>query len=257
VSADANRTGHEPWRVADYRRERDSWQVPTAAANHWLKVDMGAGVTKSVDYLFIDRGHNLWGATVVLQGSTDNFVGSIVTVNTFVVPAVGTLGGVPGNANLAVTEEGALYALLTATTAYRYWRLLVSTNMTPIVTGLQVGTRFQLLGFPASYDEDAAERTEQSSVSPAGYRGVDTTYSWRVLDLALALIGATEYDASIRRIRDLLFDHNEPLVIVMDYGTRPERAWMYQVDGRSWALPKKRTYREGRIRFREVGPSMA
>jgi hypothetical protein len=42
----------------------------------------------------------------------------------------------------------------------------------------------------------------------------------------------------------------------MDWGTRPERGWMYQYDGKTWGFPKSRVYRAGVIQGREVGASV-
>jgi hypothetical protein len=115
VSADSARTGHEAFRVADYRRERSSWQTATTAANHHVDVDLGTGVTRAVDALWVDRGHNLWGATVQVLWSDD---GAAYTLQRqFTVPAVGTLGGDPTLTVLSVTEEGACWALFTQSAA--------------------------------------------------------------------------------------------------------------------------------------------
>lgn len=255
LAVSAERVGHEAFRLADYRRERTSWEPATAAAGHYAAVDHGVGVTKAIDYVFLDRGHNLWGKTITLGYSTTG-VAPYTTFRTLTIPAEGTLGGDPTSLTMCVTEEGALWSIFTAATARRAWNVAVVDNMLPIVTGIMLGMRTQLLGFSSVFDEDAGERTEVSMTSTAGYRGTDSTYSWRTLDLALSLIGATEYDGSIRTLRAQLFDRNQPAVIVMDYGTRPERAWMYQLDGKTWGMSKKRVYREGRIRLREIGQSL-
>jgi hypothetical protein len=42
----------------------------------------------------------------------------------------------------------------------------------------------------------------------------------------------------------------------MDYGTHPERAWMYTYDGTSWGMPKSRVYRSGRLVGREHMPRL-
>jgi hypothetical protein len=256
VTADSYRTGHEPFRVASYRRERSSLQYPASAANHWLAVDLGLGAARDVDYLFLDRGHNLWGRTVFVQWSNDGT--SWNTLRTCYIPSIGTLGGDPTSSTGTVTEEGAWWGLLTGVgTGQRYWRLLFPDTFAPVVTGVMLGKRLQLLGFTAGFDEDAAGRTADTVNSPAGYRATSTTYSWRTLSLTLSLLGVAEYDAGIRALRASMFTHNQPAVVVMDYGTRPERGWMYQYDGTAWTMPKKRTYREGRLTLREVGPSLS
>lgn len=253
LTTSSERVGHEAFRVADYRRERTSWQAATVAANHWVQVDLGAGVARACDSLFIDRGHNLWGTgNVALQYSDTGSAWTNVAV--LPVPVLGTLGGDP-NVGFSVTEEGALY-VLTAAGAHRWWRILVVPSLAPVIPGLILGMRTQLINYSTTFDEDAGERTENTTTSTAGYRAADTTYSWRTSEVGLALIGATEYDNTIRALREKVFARNQPYVLCMDYGTRPERAWMYQLDGRSWGMAKKRVYREGRLRGREVGASL-
>lgn len=258
LTASSEVVGHEGFRVADYRRDRTYWQTPAAGGDEYVKVDLGSGNTRAVDSIFIDRGHNLWSIAngVGVQRSDD---GSTWTLEkAFAVPASTVVGGDPTSSTLAVTEEGALWAIFTKSAAHRYWRFLIGTGFAPsaIVPGLILGLRTQLLGYSTTFDEDAGQRTQTSQQSTAGYRATDTTYAWRTVTLGLSLIGATEYDATIRSLRDLLFAKNQPAVVFMDYGTRPERGWMYQLDGTSWAMAKQRVYRSGQITFREVGQGL-
>jgi hypothetical protein len=255
LSASSERTGHEAFRVADYRRERTSWQTTGAAAGHYVASDLGVGASHAADFLWIDRGHNLWGKTVQITG--DNGSGGGSNGFSSVVPAAGTLGGDPA-AGFAVTEEGALYTLHPGLQfgAKRRWIFIVQESMSPIVPGIMLGLRSQLLTFSTTFDEDARDRTQDSATSRAGYKATDTTYAWRTCEIGLATIGAEQYDAQIRALSVLLFDRNQPCVIAMDHGTYPERAWLFQYDGPSWHLPKTRVYRSGRMLFREVGPSV-
>ena len=248
--------GREAFRVADYRRDRTAWQAtgdgnPTGA---WVRVDLGAGVTRAIDYLFIDRGHNLWGKTINLEGGSDG--AAWPTSVAFNVPASGTVGGDPTWPNIAVTEEGALYSIKDiALAAKRWWRLRPSygAGFIPLIPGIMAGMKTQLLGYSNVFDEDAGERTEAAETSAAGYRASATTYTWRTAELGLTYIGAQEYDNTIRELRRLMFGLNQPWVLLMDYATSPARGWMFQYDGRSWGMPKSRVYRAGRIRGREVG----
>lgn len=256
LTATSERVGHEAFRVADYRRERSSYQTTVAAAGHAVRVDLGASMTRTVDYLFLDRGHNLWGRTLTI-GSSATGAAPFTTVRTLTVPAAGTLGGDPTSTVMAVTEEGACYALFAESGAFRAWEVKVVESLVPVITGLMLGLRSQLVRFSTTFDEDAGERTQVNAMSKAGYRGTDTTYSWRVAEIGLSLIGADDYDAKVRLLRKQLFEKNQPWVLAMDYGTRPERMWMFQYDGTSWAFAKKRVYREGRIRGREVGQSLS
>jgi hypothetical protein len=249
------RVGYEADRVADYRRERTSWQASAAATAHAFDIDLGSGVAKAASALYFDRGHNLAGVTVAVSYSDDG--SSFTTVFTSVMPVAGTLGGDP-TTGFCITEEGAAYRFFSLTGAHRYWRIYLTKASTflPVVPGIILGAKLQLLGFSATFDEDAGERTQEAATSRAGYRGAEKTYAWRTLELDLRYVGATEYDNSIRAARELMFERNEPAVIVMDYGTHPERAWMYQYEGTAWAMPKSRVYRAGRFRFREVGASL-
>jgi hypothetical protein len=247
--------GREGNYAADYRRERSFYQAAAAAASNAIVVDLGAGNTAAPDTIWLDRGHNLWGKTIYVEGSTDgaawNNPGIVVAM---VVPAQGTVGGDP-TTGWCVTEEGALYTITANVTARRYWRIYVSDVFAPIFTGVVIGTRVQLLGYSGTVDEDAGERFERSEASLIpGYAGDDRTYSARKIDLDLKLIGATEYDGSIRTLRRLLFDRNQPAVVCMNYGVKPERTWLYKYKGGQWSSPTSRTYRSAKISLYEYGP---
>jgi hypothetical protein len=256
LTGDNETTGHEAFRAIDYRRDR-SFYLASADANpngNSIAVDLGAGNSRGQDFLFIDRGHNLWGKTITLEGGTDGVTWPVTQA--FVVPAQGTVGGDPTWPNLSVTEEGALYSINSALlTAKRRWRLRVNyvAAFQPIIPGLMLGQKSQLLGYSNIYDEDAGGRTESADISAAGNRGTAFTYSWRTAEIGLAYIGATEYDGTIRTLRQQLFKQNQPCVLVMDYGTYPERGWMFRYDGASWGVAKTKAYRSGRIRLRELG----
>lgn len=246
-------TGREARYVADYRRERSYYQVATAALSTNFWVDLGAGITKTVDSIWIDRGHNLWGKTIQVNG-WDAITPPGTQYFTAVVPALGTVGGDPST-GWCVTEEGALYSVFAATGAHRAFTVYVLENYAPIFTGVILGKRIQLLGYSSVVDEDAGERSERSEASLIpGYSGDDRTYSARKVDLKLSLIGATEYDTTIRQLRRLLFEVNQPAVVCMNYGVKPERAWLYKYKGAQWNSPTSRTYRDAAISLYEYGP---
>jgi hypothetical protein len=260
LDASSETTTREAFRVADYRRER-SWWKPTGDASpngNWVRVDLGSGVTRGVDFLMLDRGHGAWGRTVTLEGGPDGNTWDVSQA--FTVPTQGTLGGSNLWPAMAVTEEGAVYSLkATPLAARRWWRFRVNyvASLAQNLTGIQFGLKTQLLGFSRVYDEDAGERTETTERSRAGYRGTDRTYSGRTIVLDLAMIGAAEYDGAMRTLRQVLFHQNQPAWVFMDYETYPARGWLYQYDGRGWAMPKTRVHRAGVIRMVEVGPLLA
>jgi hypothetical protein len=256
LSSTAAIAGREVQYLADYRRERTFFQAATAVAGHAVSVDLSAGVTAQPDTVWIDRGHNLWGQSISIIGSDDNFGTQPVNVTPSAIPAIGTVGGDP-TTGWCVTEEGALYTIIAPATARRYWRLLFNTTPAAaiVLTGLVLGKRTQLLGYSSVVDEDAGDRNvrSESSLIP-GYFGDDRSYSARMLELKLSQIGATEYDSSIRNLRRLLFDVNQPAVVCMNYGTYPERTWLYKYQGNRWNSPLSRVHRSASIPLYEHGP---
>lgn len=253
LTADTEAVGHEIFRIADYRRDRTWWQTSAYIGVQAIVVQLPVAV--AVDYLFFDRGHNIPGGTAMsFEGSNDGITYDVGGSHT--APSSPGTGVYP---SYAVTEEGAMYTQFTPLPARRWWRLRIvpwDVAVMPIITGLMAGTRTQFLRYGKTFDEDAGGRTQPSQQSTAGYRANDPTYSWRTVTLDLDLIGATEYDNTMRTVRARLFEKNQPYVCVMDYGTRPERAWMYTYDGTAWGMPKSHVYRAGRIVGREHMPRL-
>lgn len=254
LSDSSELTGREAFRVADYRRERSWWQGATSTTGHFLATDLGTGNTGNVDSVCFDRGHNLAGRQVEIDYSDNGSAWTTLVTLTF--PASTVVGGDPTLTTLSQTEEGAAYALFAAAgAAHRYWRILfLGSAFIPVVTGVILGQRTQLLGFSRVRDEDAGMRTEIQDTSRAGYLGTDRRYAWRTFALDLNYIGAPEYDGTIRTLRRLLFELDQPWVGIMDYGTKPERGWLYRWDGTQFSAPMNRVYRGLQIRGREVGP---
>jgi hypothetical protein len=254
VDATSEAEGHEAFRVGDYRRDRTWWQAVNdgGGVDHRVRVHLPFDV--SVDSVFFDRGHNLAGKTVYLEGSLDG--GSWPLSIALNVPSA--VGGSTTVPNMCRTEEGAAWSLFDPTASRLWWSLRVphATGFVPVITGIILGLRTQLVNFGKTFDEDAGGRTQPSQQSTAGYRASDRTYSWRTVTLDLDLIGATEYDGTMRTLRARLFDLNQPWVCVMDSGTHPERAWMYTLDGTTWGMPKSHVYRAGRIVGREHMPRL-
>jgi hypothetical protein len=248
--------GREVNYLADYRRERTLWQLAASIPNWQVISDLGAGNTLAgVSGCWFDRGHNFWGHTINLGSSNDNFATNADFTNRAAVPAQGTLGGDP-TTGWCVTEEGAIYTIWTPwVNPARYFRFWSGDNFQAQCTGVVMGARTQLLGFSNVVDEDAGERFERSEASLIpGYSGDDRTYSARKVDLDLKLIGAAEYDSSIRTLRRLLFDRNQPAVVCTNYGSYPERTWLYKFKGGQWSAPLSRTMRSTKISLYEYGP---
>jgi hypothetical protein len=246
--------GREVNYAADYRRERTYYQAASAASGRLIGVDLGVTNTAQPDACWVDRGHNLWGKTIhiLAQDELSHTVG-VQYIFSRVVPALGTVGGDPTSA-WCVTEEGALYTLFPDfLTAMRFFYFSIVESLAPQITGIVLGKRVQLLNYSSVRDEDAGGRTERTTESDAAYQAVERVYAYRTLQLSLDLIGAAEYDASIRSLRSTLFERNQPAFIVMNYGDKPERGWLMQYQGKSWSSPMTRVHRKWTGTFREVG----
>jgi hypothetical protein len=255
-SGTAGAPGREWNYLADYRRERSFWQIAAAQANWQVITDLGAGVTLAgVSGCWFDRGHNLWGHTIGLGSSNDAFASNADTTNRAAVPAQGTVGGDPST-GWAVTEEGAIYTVWPPwVTPARYFRFWSGDNFQPLVTGVIMGARTQLASYSSVLDEDAGERNarEEPSLVP-GYYGRDRSYPRRTIEVRLSIIGGAEYDGQIRTLRRLLFEKDQPAFVVMNYGLKPERGWLYQYSARDWSFGAERVYRRGALRLGELGP---
>lgn len=257
LSSSGDMAGREVQFVADYRRERTYWQAATAATNRYVQSEIGEGNTRAVDSCWIDRLTTvalggLWGLTVVIEAGDDGAAWPDSVSRA--VPASGTIGGDP-ETTWCVTEEGAIYTLFTAFSARRYFRVRVSTSAQPVIAGVILGKRFQLLNYSSVRDEDAGERSNrvEKSLVP-GYDGRDRTYARRTVLLKLSTIGATEYDSTIRSLRRTFFEVDEPAVVIQNYGSNPERAWLYQYEGERWSSPTSRVLRDLALPLSEVGP---
>lgn len=241
---------------------------PAWAGGAWIQTSLATVNNVRPDFIWLDRGHNLWGALVVVDGLQDaddswtNFTERGLPARQ--IPALDANGNyVPGGdptTGWCVTEEGACYALYPApavtSTAFRVRFLVSSTSYIPVVPGIMLGRRHQLLNYSTTLDEDAGERTERFEDSDAGYRAFGKMFDGRTVEIGFKYTGLVEYDSTIRDLRRLLFKKNQPFVAAMEYGTYPARAWLYQYSGRTWSMPKSRVYREGRIVGREVGPKV-
>lgn len=249
--------GRELNYLADYRRERTYYQAAASAVSQWVGVDMGAGNTGIADTCWIDRGHNLWGKTLTIQNGDDPTWGTAAANSwTKVVPALGTVGGDP-TTGWCVTEEGAIYTMFAGFVAKRGWRIFVSEATQTLLTGVIFGTRHQMLNYSSVLDEDEGERDERQENSLIkGYYGRERVYSARKLRVQLATIGITEYDTLIRGLRRLLFERDQPAFIVMNYGNKPERGWLYQYQGTTFSAPAERVYRRATFQMQELGPAI-
>jgi hypothetical protein len=258
VSADTEAAGREAFHVADYRRDRSWWSPTAAAAGHYVQVDLGSVITASPDYLYLDRGHNLWGKTIEIRNSAVGTQPFGTTSISRGIPALDASGNfVPGgdpSTGVCVTEEGACYLFFAGGAVKRYWQLYIVDNMLPIVPGVQMGVRSQLFGYSDVYDDDEATRKARSEESDAGYLATGRVYTYRTAQLDFPLVGDTDYDGQLRAILALIFQRDAPWVLCLNWGLYPARTWMFRWDGTRLATAKRGAYRSTKLTGREVDP---
>lgn len=250
---------------------------PLWGGGHWVGVDAGAIAANKLhcpDFLYIDRGHNLWGQIVIVEAvSTDQtFATGTYTDRGWIALAIPALdangnfvvGGDP-TVGFCVTEEGAVYTIFQdpvamaarqVNRAVRVRFLSGSPTFVPQVTGIMLGVRTQLLGYSSISDDDEGARRLRTEESDAGYLATGRVYAYRTAQVSFTLIGDTEYDGNIRRIRRLAFEQNQPWLLCLNYGFYPQRMWLFQSTDTKWSAPKKTVYRDWRMMGREVGAAV-
>jgi hypothetical protein len=133
LDASSEVIGREAFRAVDYERDRSQWEPASdgGGSDLWIRVHLT--VTRAVDYAFLDRGHNLAGKTIYLEGSDDG--ASWPTSVALTVPSA--IGGTPASPAMTGTEEGAAWTIVPATTARAWWRFRFpyASGFVPHVTG--------------------------------------------------------------------------------------------------------------------------
>lgn len=160
--------GFEAWHAFSCRRSAFAyWQPGTPNAIAYLQVQHEQ--LRGADMLVLDRGHNLAGFPVQLQGSNDG--SSFATLVNATIPTA--TGGLLTGANGCLTEEGAWVIAFTFG-AFAYWRFNIpamGSGLQPNVAGLQFGMSYQPLALYRPYSEHSTQFSAQEVVTPAGWRG--------------------------------------------------------------------------------------
>jgi hypothetical protein len=254
LTSSATRPGTSVFYAADYRRERTFWQ--SAASATFNLISTVPPVSTSVDSIWLDRGHNLWGKTIRVESSSldgSTIYGAVHLAVPALVGDVYVPGGDPST-GMCVTEEGAVYSLFASMPASPRHSVYCVDNWQPMITGVILGRRYQLDSYPIKLDEDAGGVQYVSRTSDAGWEASDRAYPFATLELALETIGDTEYNTKLRILRRLLVNRREPAAICMNWGTHPERMRLYQSNMKSYAFGTQRVHRKGTFTFRECGP---
>ncbi len=168
--------GNEAWRAFAGRRSAFNYWLPgTPNALAWLQAQHEQ--PRGANCLFLDRGHNLAGFPVTLQGSNDG--ATFATVVSATIPTV--TGGLLTGANGCLTEEGA-WAITFAlpgggAPAYAYWRFNIpamGTGLQPTIVGLHFGMLYQPFALYRPFMEHRTKLTAQEVVSTVGWIGRGT-----------------------------------------------------------------------------------
>ena len=223
VTAEEEPAGFEAFRAADGRRSSlDYATATTANSDWWLKVD--CGVARSATCVALDRGHNLFGKTVRVQWSTDDFA---VSVNDLVNGVLPTAVGVDASLDAALgvhTEEDAWLKRFASQSA-RYWRIFVpamGAGLKPQVVGLWVGLTYEpgFVNFPVQEDQD--ELVVAQTESEAGWLGRGFATPRRTGTIHLKLTTTAAYDTARTHLQKN-FGKGRPMWFVPD-DAKTERA---------------------------------
>lgn len=225
LSANEAATGAEAFRVGTSRRSsRNKWEPTTANNDAWIKV--ACDRIRTADFIAIDRGHNLDGETVRLEGSNDDFttkeqIFSITLPSAVHQPA--KLDQTPG----VKTEEGAWLYRFDAR-SYKYWRLFIpamGAGETPKIVGLYLGQSWEpsfLQRLPFTFG--ARELIYETTVSDTAWVGSSRPAQRFRTDISLRLEDHAEYDLARLHVETRIW-RKKPTWYVPDQD-RAERSWL-------------------------------
>lgn len=205
VTAESDVTGNEPFRVGNARRhETDFWQSDTDNQDTWIQVELDR--VRAFDCLFLDRGHNLAGETVTLQGSGDG--STFWDIFSVTVPSSMASPGDLRNAPGVKTEEGA-FCRRFDTEAAKYVRLSIpamGANLRPKIVGLYVGLSWEP-AFPAAlpWAPESRDLLYQTTESDRGWQGASSPADRGAVEVTLKLESFPEYDLARYHIESLTF----------------------------------------------------
>lgn len=239
VSALEEPSGNEAFRAGTGRRSSlNAATSATANAAWWLKVRCDR--VRMADFVALDRGHNLAGRQVKVQGSNDNFTTTDTIVDVTVpasVYAPSDLREDPGT----LTEEGAWLRRFTPR-AYRDWRLYVpamGAGLRPLVVGLYVDLSWEPAFLQALPFAPHGRRLSFTEVeSDTAWVGASRAAQRYETTINLQLQDWAEYDVARIHIETQAW-RRRPTWYVPDQA-KAERAWLGQVPA-------------GTYRFEEAG----
>lgn len=181
--------GNESWRVADGLRDRTWWTVTTPNATRWLRSRVST--PRAANTLVLDRGHNLAGRNIRVDGYTSGGVLQTAYIDTVIRS---TVGGRPTDAQgcLLPTGEWFIYFGGAPHAEYRVTIPAMGPGLVPIITGLSLGLAYRWPSYwdaPSAYDDRRRVSWAFNRTSEAGVRVRRTRRVHRQLSMRTELDG--------------------------------------------------------------------
>lgn len=210
-------TGFEVWRAFRGSRSAFSYWAPGVTNTEaWLQIQCDQ--VRGANCIALDRGHNLGGFPVKLQGSQD--AATWATILSVTIPTV--LGGLLTSGMGVRTEEGAWLMTFPTTApalAYTYWRFdipAMGVGLQPNIPGLKLGMSYQPLALYRPYSEHSSQFSAQEVVTPFGWRGRGQKAVLQTTTLSLrADVDDCEYLRARYTIEEV-FGSGRPMWVVQD-----------------------------------------
>jgi hypothetical protein len=213
--------GHEAFRLADNLRDMTFWTRTTSNANSFVDVDCLAPVSPNT--IILDRGHNLAGKTVVVNGYDDlaHTAGINISGNC-VIPT--TPGGLPTDQNGCLTPDGVWWKTFTpsAKRVPSFTVLAMGVGLAPIVTGVYLGTSYRFpeyLNAPAAYDFGTQVTYKRNELSRGGVRSKSRPLNFDRLQFSVDL-DSGDYAGFDVQVRNLL-RYGQPWWFCLDDSDAP------------------------------------
>ncbi len=225
IAANTETVGAEAFRVGLGRRQPllNRWTPTADNTGAWIKVDCAS--VRAATMLYIERGHNLGGHTIVLERSTNDF-SSDTDVFTVTIPSTVSDDTDLEASNGALTPEGSWMKRF-ASASSRYWRVRIpamGANLRPVLPGLMLGTTWEPGALAKPMSDERKRLMAPSTRLSTGYRGRTSGPIQRSGELNVKLTSLAAYSTAKTHI-DGWFASGFPMVTAFDT-SRAERAYL-------------------------------
>ncbi|KKL87829.1 hypothetical protein LCGC14_1930800 [marine sediment metagenome] len=258
ISANEEGTNNPARWVGNGRRSvLNFWASTTANAVATLDVD--CAIARTPTAFVIDRGHNLDGIAIKLQGDSAANFATATDVLDLTIPSSASTDAdfdLSGSANGVYTDEGAWLVRFTGQ-SFRYWRLRVAAmgaGLTPQVVNLWLGATWEPGEFERPLLDENNEVVTQATESEFGWQGYTQRVRRRGGEFGLKLTLAS-LEAAALTATDLMALH--PFWLIHD-ADKTERAVLAMRETSRQGLNKARDWfhRSGRISWVELQPKV-